>query len=145
MFYWFFSSLSHKNSVSLVGGGTREDLCHAWPHHAREWHQGSDHAVWPRWPRAGSHHRLGQTHPRYETDLLSSWFPILFLGAKGRQVLKKQISRVYLRSLHWTERGTQQRGDLGQSWAIAQSNNIHTYAHWDTHTSGAHTLNYWWP
>lgn len=58
------SILSHKDSVSPVGSGARKDLCHAWPHNAREWHQGSYDAVWLGWPRAGGHHRLGQTHPR---------------------------------------------------------------------------------
>ncbi len=75
------SILSHKDSVSPVGGGAREDLCHAWPHHAGERHQGSDHAVRPGWPRAGGHHRLGQAHPRYKTNdfcFLFVFFKALF-------------------------------------------------------------------
>lgn len=56
--------LSDKDRLSSAGGGAREDLCHARPHHARRRHQGPDNAVWLGRPRAGGHHRLGQTYPR---------------------------------------------------------------------------------
>lgn len=64
----YSSTCSHKDSVSPVGGWAREDLCHAWPHHAWERHQGPHHTVRPCWPWAGGHHWLGQTHPRYEKN-----------------------------------------------------------------------------
>lgn len=61
----FSSTLSHKDSISPFGGRARENLRHAWPHHAGERHKGSYHTVRPGWSRAGRHHRLGQAHPRY--------------------------------------------------------------------------------
>lgn len=71
------SLISHKDSVSPVGGGAREDLRHAWPHHAGERHQGSDHALRPGWPWTGGYHRLGQTHPRYNTNCFFTFIHLL--------------------------------------------------------------------
>lgn len=59
-----FPPFSDEDRFPSVGGGAREDLCHAWPHHARWRHQGPDHTVWLGRPRTGCHHRLGKTYPR---------------------------------------------------------------------------------
>lgn len=59
-----FPASSDKDRFPPNGRGAREDLRHARPHHAWWGHQGSDHAVRFGWPRAGGHHRLGETYPR---------------------------------------------------------------------------------
>ena len=78
---------SHKDSVSFTGGGAGEDLRHARPHHARERHQGPHHAVRPGRPRAGGHHRLGQTYPRYRGSTADEWMTECCLGSGLRILL----------------------------------------------------------
>lgn len=59
-----FPAPSDEDCFPPVGRGAGEDLRHARPHHAWRGHQGSDHVVRFGWPRAGGHHRLGETYPR---------------------------------------------------------------------------------
>ena len=145
--------LSHKDSVSPVGGRAREDLCHAWPDHAGERHQGSDHAVRPGWPRAGGHHWLGQAHPRYKTnDFCSLLFLFCFLTFLLGLTLGFFFSFLFFSFylsfsasfLTHTVQRNMHTHFLIINQDIIPHTHRHTCIHEQTRSASTHTLNYWW-